>query len=258
MPVPETLARKHRVSARSFKNAHARLADPRRRSDVRLWTGRMSAALAAAVILAAILMFTADESALRAVKSSTSPIIKAMARVTDIGKSDWYLIPSAILFLVTAFFDWSAYRLKAKAWLLRLFGRSAFFFGAVAGSGILVNILKIPVGRARPKLFDTFGAVHFEPMSVGYDFASMPSGHATTVGAVTMALMLWFPKWRWLALPLGFLAAATRVAAQAHYPSDVVAGFAFGALFALWFARWLSGRNVVFRVQIGLTLPKLR
>ena len=141
---------------------------------------------------------------------------------------------------------------------MRLYGQSAFLFGSVAGSGILVNIVKLFIGRARPKLMDSVGAIHFEPFTGGYDFASMPSGHSATMGAVTLALMLWFPGLRWLILPIGLLAAATRIAAKAHYPSDVVSGFAIGVLFALLFSRWLGKRRVVFRLESSATLPKIR
>lgn len=258
MPTTEVVTRKHRLSAVSFKRARSQLSNPQRRIDARVWTGQMTGILVTAVLCAALLMVFADEQTLRAVKASDSPVIEAMAAITNVGKSDRYLVPSAILFLVTAFLDWSLYQRKAKAWLLRLFGQSAFLFGSVAGSGILVNVIKIPIGRARPKLMENLGAIHFEPFSIGYDFASMPSGHSTTMGAVTLAATLWFPKMRWLILPLGFLLAATRIAAQAHYPSDVVSGFAVGFLVALLFARRLGSRNVVFRLQIGRTLPKLR
>ena len=258
MPSTEVATRKHRVSATSFKRAQLQLNKPHLKLDARIWTQQMTGIAVTGLILALILVLVADLAALQAVRASNSPVVQFMSDITNVGKSDRYLIPSAILFLITAFLDWSAYRQKARAWLLRLFGQSAFLFGSVAGSGIVVNIIKIPIGRARPKLFDTFGAVHFEPFSVGYDFASMPSGHSTTMGAVTMVAMIWFPKWRWLILPVGFFLAATRIAAQAHYPSDVVAGFTFGMLFALWFARWLGRRSVVFRLQTGRTLPKKR
>jgi membrane-associated phospholipid phosphatase len=204
------------------------------------------------------LMLTADEQTIRAVTGSRSPLLQFMAAITNVGKSDRILIPSAVLFLVTAFLDWSAYRKGAKVWLLRLYGQSAFLFGSVAGAGIIVNILKILFGRARPKLIDSAGPIHFEPFAVGYDFASMPSGHSTTMGAATLAVLLWFPKLRLVILPIGFLAAATRIAAQAHYPSDVVAGFAIGFLFALCAARWLGKKHLVFRLQKGRTLPDIR
>jgi membrane-associated phospholipid phosphatase len=258
MPSTEVATRKHRVSVTSLKRAHAQLNKPHLKLAAKVWTQPMTGIAVTGVLIALFLMFVADEAILRAVKASNSPIIQFMSDITNIGKSDRYLIPSAILFLFTGFLDWSAYRQKAKSWLLRLFGQSAYLFGSVAGSGILVNILKVPIGRARPKLFDSAGAIHFEPFSIGYDFASFPSGHSTTMGAVTMVAMVWFPKWRWLILPIGFFLAATRIAAQAHYPSDVVAGFTLGMLFALSFARWLAARSVVFRLQTGRMFPKKR
>jgi undecaprenyl-diphosphatase len=48
---------------------------------------------------------------------------------------------------------------------------------------------------------------------------------------VVLALAL--PRWRWLVLPAGFLLALTRVAIQAHYLSDVCAGFALGTACAI-------------------------
>lgn len=218
----------------------------------------MTAIALTAVILATILIFIADEPVTRAVIASKSPVIELMSDITNVGKSDRYLIPAAILFLITAMLDWSAYKRRAKSSLLRVFGQSAFLFGSVAGAGILVNVVKFFIGRARPKLLDEGGVFHFKPFSHTYDFASMPSGHSTTMGAVTLVVMLWFPKLRWLILPIGLVLAATRVAARAHYPSDVVAGFTFGLLFAVWFGRWLGKHNVVFRLQTGRTLPKIR
>ncbi len=258
MPTTEVATRKRRSIGGAFTRARSEMAKPHRKLTVSEWTQPMTGWALTAVVIAAILMFTADEKVTRAVAASGSPVIQFFSDITNVGKSDRYLIPSAILFLVTALMDWSAYRNRAKAWLLRLFGQSAFLFGSVAGSGILVNVVKFFIGRARPKFLDDGGVLHFKAFSTGYDFTSMPSGHAATMGAVTLVVMLWFPRLRWLLLPIGLVLAATRVAARAHYPSDVVAGFAFGLLFALWFARWLGKRNVVFRLQTGRTLPKVR
>ena len=110
-------------------------------------------------------------------------------------------------------------------------------------------------GRARPRLLDQFGAHYFDPLTFGYLNASFPSGHSTTVGAITGILMIWFPRWSLLIVELGLFFAATRIAAQAHYPSDVVAGLLLGTLFSITLARWLAKRGVVFRLIPGKTLP---
>lgn len=193
-----------------------------------------------------------------AIKASGLPLLAVMRAITDVGKSYWYLVPAAVLFLLSAAADWTVHTMRGKARLARLFGRSAFLFAAVAVSGLLADGLKIIFGRSRPRLFETDGAWHFDPFTFGSAHASFPSGHATTMGAVTMVAMLWFPRWRWLILPLGVVLAVTRVPALAHYPSDVVAGFGLGLVYTLFLARWLAIRRVAFRIAGGMLLPRLR
>jgi undecaprenyl-diphosphatase len=75
------------------------------------------------------------------------------------------------------------------------------------------------------------------------------------MGAVAMVLMLWFPKARVPVFLLCAFLAVTRIAARAHYPSDVVAGFSLGLLYALFLARWLARRRVAFRFMNNALLP---
>ena len=125
-------------------------------------------------------------------------------------------------------------------------------------SGLFVNVVKMLFGRARPRLIDQVGAHYFDPLTFGYLNASFPSGHSTTVGAIVGILMVWFPRWSLLIVELGLFFAATRIAAEAHYPSDVVAGFVVGLFFSIGLARWLAGRGVVFRFVPGKILPVRR
>jgi undecaprenyl-diphosphatase len=99
-------------------------------------------------------------------------------------------------------------------------------------------ILKHLIGRERPHLWHTL-----TPEST----PSMPSGHAAGAAALACAaiLLTWNTRWRWpvvvaavtYALIIGF----TRMYLGVHYPSDVLAGWMFGAL---WMALvWrLTGR----------------
>jgi undecaprenyl-diphosphatase len=73
-----------------------------------------------------------------------------------------------------------------------------------------------------------------------------------------MVLALWLPRFRVPILILGFLAGIIRVAARAHYPSDIVAGYALGAIYALYLARWLAVRGSTFRVPWGTLFPRAR
>ena len=76
--------------------------------------------------------------------------------VTDLGYSTWYLVVTFALY-------WYC-RLVAKRWR-RLREAAALVFVSVAASGILINIIKFILGRARPvQLFDhgEFGFFFFE------------------------------------------------------------------------------------------------
>jgi undecaprenyl-diphosphatase len=233
------------------------LVRPRRASAPRAWTPLMSWILLAglAAVAAAHLV---DDSAVLFVRSSDSRAIRLMAEVTNVGKSQWYLVPAGLAFLGIAGLDWKARDRSGRSRLAFLFSQAGFAFLAIAVAGLIGNLAKFLIGRARPKLFDAGGSLHFDPFTAGYDFNSFPSGHSITMGAAAMVLMLWFPRWRLPAAVLCGLAALTRIAALAHYPSDVVAGFLTGTLYALYLSRWLAARGVAFRFRAGALLPAPR
>ena len=250
---PSTIS-PHRRLAAALAGARSRIGRRAAPAAQPVWNGAMSRCLVVALV-AALLVGFADEAIIRAVRGSQEPAIRFMAWITNIGKSQWYLVPAAIVFLAVGLYDWSLGGMRAKVRLAFLFGQAAYVFSAVALSGIFVNIVKVLFGRTRPGLIDQFGAWHFDPLSFGYDYASFPSGHSTTVGAIAGILIVWFPRWAIVIVELGLFFAATRVAALAHYPSDIVTGFTVGLFFAIVIARWLARRGVLFRFVPGKTIP---
>lgn len=217
----------------------------------------MTAAAVAGLAVVVVAAFF-DGAAIEFVRRSRSPAIGWMAYWTDVGKSQWYLVPAGVAFIGLGLWNWERAGFGGRALLMLLFGQAGFAFAAVAGSGILVNVVKFLVGRARPILFESAGPYHFEPFSAAYSLVSFPSGHSTTVGAVAAVLMLWFPRFRAPLVVLCAFFAATRIAALAHYPSDVAAGFVLGLLFALALARFLAARRIVFRFDDDRLLPVVR
>jgi undecaprenyl-diphosphatase len=219
---------------------------------------RMSAlALAALALAAAAAPY--DEAVSRWATASQIPAVRLLADYTDIGKSTAYLISSLAIALCLTFASWRGRPLSVKSRLALIYSQAFFAFWAVALSGILVNILKLLFARARPALLDARGAYDFfGRWGTGYDFTSFPSGHSTTMGALAAVLVLWFPKTGAVAVPLCAALAASRVAAGAHFPSDVIIGFALGFLFSVWLARLLARRHSVFRFFGGNLLPKLQ
>jgi membrane-associated phospholipid phosphatase len=128
-------------------------------------------------------------------------------------------------------------------------GQAGFVLAALVTSGVVVNLLKWGLGRARPSLSDGSAPFDFAPIATSAGWASFPSGHATTIVAMAAAVGFLWPRHRLIFLSLAVWVAASRVMVGAHWASDVVAGIALGAATAyalrLWYAR--RGRIFVLR-----------
>lgn len=101
---------------------------------------------------------------------------------------------------------------------------------SAAGAGIVVQVLKIAVGRTRPELW--LGPFHHVFPSA----SSFPSGH--TVGAFAIAGVIAFgarnPFLRVVAILIATAIASSRVLTFRHWPSDVIGAAILGLGFA-WF-----------------------
>lgn len=137
-----------------------------------------------------------------------------MATITHLGDTITILITTAIFALL----------------LLRITGlRSASYSMILAHliAWLGNNLIKIIFARERPQL----SPLHIDPSSY-----SFPSGHAMITAAVygTAAVLLSdaFPRFKWqirtVAALLVLVIGTSRVFLDAHWPSDVVAGFAAG------------------------------
>lgn len=178
--------------------------------------------------------------------------------VTDWGRSNGVLQPTGIALLVLLFGDWRGIARSIRAAWAELGALIGYVFFAVAGAGILVNILKQLIGRARPVNFDEEGWLSFDAFSFDYANASFPSGHSTTAGAAMTALALIFPRLRVPIIVVGVLIAFSRVVVGAHFPSDAVAGLAVGIAFSYLTARFLLGRRIAFGLdRAGHIRPRL-
>ena len=190
-------------------------------------------------------------------RSSVRSLPSGIRSVTDAAKSGWYIVPAFIVVAIIGLLDWRELRHGSRRVLLAAYGRAAYILAAIAIPGIIVNIIKQIVGRARPRMVDEFDIYGFSPFQFDAAFQSFPSGHAAAAGSLAMILMLWHPNAKWPLFVLMFVLACARIPAGAHYPSDVVAGFSFGAIMALVIARWLARRRAVFSFSGAETLPRL-
>ena len=121
--------------------------------------------------------------------------------------------------------------LRGKAWLALV-----LFVGTFAGR-MLVELQKYELGRLRPDQ---------NPHLVNVYSLSFPSGHSANsmMVYVTLALTLVEEpgrRLRWLlaALLLTFLIGLSRIMLGVHWPSDVLAGWSFGLIWAMLLF-WLS------------------
>ena len=213
MPTPadQRLA-PHRRLALAFAKAGDRIRRGGGGQSEAVWTRAMTAWLVAGLRRLRRQLCRRGGDPLRA-RVRIARVVRFMAWITNIGRSQWYLVPAGLVFFAVGLADWSRGGARAKVRLSFVFGQAAYVFSSVALSGLLVNAVKVLFGRARPRLLDQVGAHYFDPLTFGYLNASFPSGHSTTVGAIAGILMVWFPRWSLLIVELGLFFAATRIAA---------------------------------------------
>ena len=125
-------------------------------------------------------------------------------------------------------------------WWHKQRARAAALLTAVLGGRIGIEVIKLLVDRARPSLEAHPVVVHSQ---------SFPSAHAGNSMLTFLALALFVApeRWRRLAVAVAVTASlamgATRPLLGVHWPSDVLAGWIYGATAALLAWWWLSRRG---------------
>jgi membrane-associated phospholipid phosphatase len=170
-------------------------------------------------------------------------VVDSFYDITDFGRSGWILLPVAGLIMLIVLIATRPLDPIARAVLAAVAVRLCYVFVAVGLPGLVNTIVKRWIGRERPSLHGPF---IYEPFSWRAEFASFPSGHATTAFAALVAIGGLYPRARPVLWAYALLIAISRVAVAAHYPSDVIAGAVTGAFGALWVRQWFASRGVAF------------
>ncbi len=131
--------------------------------------------------------------------------------MTRFGKSEWYLVPSFLLYI---------YFRKIENIKYAKMSLYIFITNIVAGIGVW--LIKVPFGRARPKLYILDNIYGFQWFEFNHKLTSFPSGHTITAISSAFALSFLFPKYKYLFLIFGMIIAFSRVVGVNHYMSDII------------------------------------
>jgi len=187
---------------------------------------------------------------------ASKAVIDVLAQAGD---SKYSLVPTGVAVLALMalyFFDPGTMRARLYAWLA---GAAGFIFVSIAYSGILINVIKITVGRTRPHVADGLYWPEFHPFALVGNYHSFPSGHANTVFAIAFAVGFLAPALRRYLLILAAGLAFCRVLQFRHFVSDSLGGALLALATTLWLRDMFARHAIVFRVgkdgRVTFTAP---
>lgn len=207
-------------------------------------------AVAASVALAVLLlgMILVDGRVAAGATHLPRWLVKLFDAITDYGKSGYVLWPLGLLFVAVCALPPILPAFQQRV-LAAVMVRVGFLFAAVAVPGLFVTTVKRMIGRARPLVTGHVDPFAFSPFIWRSEYASLPSGHATTAFAVLVAFSTLWPRARTYFLIYAVLIAVSRIVVTAHYPTDVAAGALVGIVGALMVRRWFALRRLGFSLR---------
>ena len=142
--------------------------------------------------------------------------------ITELGNSFWYF--SLILFLFIIFFINKKSRITNYRYNDQIIKFSFYSFVYLFCNGLLTQILKHLIGRARPNHATLDGSFEFYFLNIESNFHSFPSGHSSTIFMVCFILCALMPRLKYLFFLCALIVSLSRVVVNAHYFTDVVGG----------------------------------
>ncbi len=157
----------------------------------------------------------ADIDCLRAINGAQSPLLDG-AMIFVSSSIPWAIALASILIFALI------KREKRLGWLFVLCS-----IALLVGDGITTHGIKDMVERLRP--CKSFADLNL-PAGCG-GFYGFPSNHATNSMSLAIIMLRYCDGFaRYLGIPISILIGYSRVYLGVHYPSDVIAGFIWGAL----------------------------
>lgn len=192
-------------------------------------------------------MLLGDADFARLFRQSPHWLVAIFQWITMLGLSGYIFAIAAVVLVASLLLRDEGLGRRADLALNLLAGRAFFVIAVNAVSGIGSQVVKHVFGRARPRLMEQVGALHFDLFSVKAAYASFPSGHTVTVIATALTLSWFAPRLRWPLFILAGLVGVSRLVISAHYPADVLAGALLGGVTTILMRRAFAARRFVFR-----------
>ena len=142
--------------------------------------------------------------------------------ITELGDSLWYFFILLFIFLIS-FFTKKINLISNKRYSdLKNF--SVFSFIYLLSTGIITQVIKHLIGRTRPNHINLEEVIYFNFFTADSAFHSFPSGHTSTIIAITLILCLALPSLKIFLFITGLIIGVSRVVVGAHYFTDTIAG----------------------------------
>jgi lipid A 4'-phosphatase len=220
-------------------------------------TVRSASGTAAAIIVIVISIKAIDRPLAVFFHARDADLHSLFELIGRLGLTYGYLTLTGLGFVIL---QWGGLLPRLRPFASRMRARAvipAFLFLSIAASGVIVDILKVVLGRARPKLLfqsDIFG---FTYLGWHADHWSFPSGHSATIVALMTALWYLWPQHVLFYIVIAAIVAGSRVVVGAHYLGDALAGALIAVLTTRFVARVFARRAIdLVAARQGLDIPE--
>ncbi len=176
--------------------------------------------------------------------------------ITELGDSLWYFVLFIFIFLISYLMKIINLINLDKYLYLKKF--SIFSFSYLLLVGIITQIFKHILGRPRPSYAQLGSGSDLNFFTTESALHSFPSGHSSTIIAITIILSLVLPNLRYFFYLCGLLIALSRVVVGAHFFTDVVGGILVAVIVYKYFNYFIKIKypNIHWEnLKIKKTLP---
>lgn len=125
----------------------------------------------------------------------------------------------------------------------------AFMIVSMVTAAAMLNILKLVIGRYRPRYMFNDDISGFEPFSVALKMASFPSGHAQSIWSAMIALAFLTPKYAPIYVVIALIVSASRFLTAVHFVSDVIMSAFLSYAIAVLIRHWFEKDGQTIKLQ---------